>query len=68
MRRHTNEAAVVVMTKEHKEMQAEIDRLRAALWPFAMKGLKGTTVCADDFRRAKDAMPHAPDWAKPDQR
>lgn len=49
-----------------KAKDAEIEMLRSALWPFAMKGLKGTTVCADDFRRAKEAMPHAPDFEKRD--
>lgn len=54
----------------YAKLMSDNDRLRAALWPFAMKGLKGTTVCADDFRRAKEAMPHAPDfeWPRHQQR
>ena len=55
------QSEVTALKRMLEVRNARIEVLQAALWPFAMKGLHDTTVCADDFRRAKEAMPHAPD-------
>jgi hypothetical protein len=39
---------------------AEIARLRAALWPFAMNYQIKSGYCDDDFRRASEAMGELP--------
>lgn len=46
--------------KENEKLRAEIERLRAALWPFAMNYQTGAGYCRDDFRRASEAMGELP--------
>lgn len=39
---------------------SEIEKLRAALWPFAMHYQIKAGFCADDFRRAHEATGELP--------